>query len=95
MKALWLCPIMLPEFADFFHEKKNPKALDKLEALIQHNESPIDTWSENEYELNKTYAFNVVDYSEWLQDLRQEILKDTLIKIESEKPDGKGLLEAK
>ena len=76
-------------------EAKLYKALDKLEALIQHNESPIDTWSENEYELNKTYAFNVVDYSEWLQDLRQEILKDTLIKIESEKPDGKGLLEAK
>ena len=25
MKALWLCPIMLPEFADYFHEKKNPK----------------------------------------------------------------------
>ena len=25
------------------------KALDKLEALIQHNESPIDTWSDNEY----------------------------------------------
>ena len=36
-------------------EAKLYKALDKLEALIQHNESPIDTWSENEYELNKTY----------------------------------------
>ena len=76
-------------------EAKLYKALDKLEALIQHNESPIDTWSENEYELNKTYAFNVVDHSEWLQELRQEILKDTLDKIETEKPDGKGLLEAK
>ena len=32
-------------------EAKLYKALDKLEALIQHNESPIDTWSENEYEL--------------------------------------------
>ena len=34
-------------------EAKLYKALDKLEALIQHNESPLDTWSENEYELNK------------------------------------------
>ena len=25
MKALWLCPIMLPEFADYFNEKRNPK----------------------------------------------------------------------
>ena len=41
-------------------EAKIYKALDKLEALIQHNESPLSTWSENEYELNRTYAFNTV-----------------------------------
>ena len=69
-------------------EAKLYKALDKLEALIQHNESPIDTWSDNEYDFNKTYAFNVVDHSEWLQEFRQEILKDTLVKIETEKPDS-------
>lgn len=66
-------------------ESKIYKALDKLEALIQHNESPINTWSENEYELNKTYAFNTVEFSEWLTELRKEILKDTLEKIETEK----------
>lgn len=64
-------------------ERKTPEArmynaLDKLEALIQHNESPLDTWSENEYELNKTYAFNVVEGFDWLKSLRNEILKDTL-----------------
>jgi putative hydrolase of HD superfamily len=61
------------------------KALDKLEALIQHNESPIDTWSENEYELNKTYAFNTVEFSSWLTELRKAILEDTLDKINNEK----------
>lgn len=66
------------------------KALDKLEALIQHNESPLDTWSENEYELNKTYAFDTVAFSKWLTDLRNEILKDTLDKIDSESPDTRG-----
>ena len=45
-------------------EAKLYKALDKLEAVIQHNESPLSTWSENEYELNKTYAFDVVAFSE-------------------------------
>lgn len=65
-------------------EAKLYKALDKLEALIQHNESPIDTWSDNEYELNKTYAFGAVEFSDWLKELRQEILKDTLEKIDSE-----------
>ena len=66
-------------------EAKLYKSLDKLEALIQHNESPIDTWSENEYELNKTYAFNTVAFSDWLTELRKEILDDTLKKIEAEK----------
>ena len=70
-------------------EAKIYKALDKLEALIQHNESPISTWSENEYELNKTYSFNTVEFSEWLTELRKEILKDTLEKIEKEKKIGK------
>ena len=66
-------------------EAKLYKSLDKLEALIQHNESPIDTWSENEFELNKTYAFDTVAFSDWLTELRKEILDDTLKKIEAEK----------
>ncbi len=65
-------------------EAKLFKALDKLEALIQHNESPIDTWSENEFELNKTYAFDTVTFSDWLTDLRNVILDETLEKIEKE-----------
>ncbi|HRR76601.1 MAG: HD domain-containing protein [Ruminococcus sp.] len=70
-------------------ESRICKALDKLEALIQHNESPLDTWSENEYELNKTYAFDTVAFSEWLTSLRQEILCDTLDKISDEKMENK------
>ena len=66
-------------------EAKLYKSLDKLEALIQHNESPLKTWSENEYELNRKYAFDTVAYSEWLTGLREEILKDTINKIETEK----------
>ena len=61
------------------------KSLDKLEALIQHNESPLDTWSENEFALNKVYAFDTVAFSAWLTELRKEILQDTLEKIETEK----------
>ena len=61
------------------------KALDKMEALIQHNESPLSTWSENEYSLNKTYAFDAAAFSPWLTVLRQEILQDTLRKIDTEK----------
>ena len=66
-------------------EAKLCKALDKLEALIQHNESPLDTWTAHERELNKTYAFDTVGFSEWLTELRRVILKETLEKIERER----------
>ena len=66
-------------------EAKVYKSLDKLEAVIQHNESPLATWEPNEYELNKTYAFDTVAFSEWLTALRKEILADTLQKIEEGK----------
>ena len=66
-------------------EAKLYKSLDKLEAVIQHNESPIETWEPNEYELNKTYAFDTVAFSDWLTALRKEIYNDTIEKIESGK----------
>lgn len=66
-------------------EAKLYKSLDKLEAVIQHNESPIETWEPNEYELNKTYAFDIVAFSDWLTALRKEIYNDTIEKIESGK----------
>ena len=66
-------------------EAKLYKALDKLEAVIQHNESPLETWSENEFELNKTYGSDAVRFSEVLTALRKEILAETLEKIENGK----------
>ena len=62
-------------------EAKLFKALDKLEALIQHNESPLDTWSENERELNLTYGTDTVAFSKWLTELRKVILDETLDKL--------------
>ena len=65
-------------------EAKLCRALDKMEALIQHNESPLSTWSENEFSLNRTYAFDAAAFDPWLTELRREILSDTLTKIENE-----------
>ena len=62
-------------------EAKVYKAIDGLEAVIQHNISDLSTWIPHEYELNKTYANDKVDFSDYLKELRQEILKDTLKKI--------------
>ena len=60
------------------------KALDSLEALIQHNESDLNTWSENEYDLNMHYADDKVAFSSYLTALRELIRKDTIAKIEAE-----------
>ena len=66
-------------------EAKIYKAIDGLEALIQHNISDISTWIPKEYELNKTYAYDKVEFSDYLKELRDEIKKDTLEKIEKGK----------
>ena len=62
-------------------EAKIYKAIDSLEALIQHNFSDISTWSENEFILNLTYADDRVSFSQYLSALREEIRKETIHKI--------------
>lgn len=62
-------------------EAKLYKAIDSLEAVIQHNESPLETWVAEEYELNRTYAWDRVGFSDYLTALRQEMLEDTERKI--------------
>ena len=57
------------------------KALDKLEAVIQHNESDIATWLPREYELNLTYADENVAFSDYLKRLREEVRRETRNKI--------------
>ena len=66
-------------------EAKLYKALDKMEALIQHNEADIATWIPLEYELNFTYGSEAVMFSEYLTRLRAEINRDCAEKIEAEK----------
>ena len=66
-------------------EAKIFKAIDNLEAVIQHNESSLDTWIPHEYELNKTYGDDKVAFSPYLKELRQVIREDTLHKIETGK----------
>lgn len=70
-------------------ERKTPeaklyKALDGLEAVIAHNESDISTWLPNEYELQLTYAYDRVQFSSYLKDLREAIRDETLNKIQTE-----------
>ncbi len=63
-------------------EAKIYKAIDSLEALIQHNSSDLSTWIPLEYELNLVYGDDKVVFSKYLIELREAIRQDTLKKIE-------------
>ena len=73
-------------------EAKLYKALDKLEALISHNESDLSTWIPLEYDLQLTYGQENMQFSEYLKELRALIDAWTLDKIEKE--SGKGTVAA-
>lgn len=57
------------------------KALDKMEALIQHNEADLSTWLPLEYELNLNYGEEQVQFSQYMKKLKAEINQDTRDKI--------------
>lgn len=66
-------------------ESKIFKALDKMEALIQHNEADISTWLPLEYELNLTYGEKEVEFSTYMKELKEAINEDTINKIQCSK----------
>ena len=57
------------------------KALDNLEAVIQHNESDLSSWSENEFTLNLTYGEDKAAFSPVLTALRRAVREETDRKI--------------
>lgn len=66
-------------------EAKIYKALDKMEAVIQHDESDISTWIPLEYELQFKYGLENVQFSDYMKNLKTEIDKITKSKIEKGK----------
>ena len=66
-------------------EAKIYKALDKLEAVIQHNESDISTWLPLEYDLQLRYGAENVKFSEYMQSLKNEVDHWTRRKIQEVK----------
>lgn len=56
-------------------------ALDKMEAVIQHNEAPLSSWLPLERELQQTYGQTEASDFPYLKSLREELLHDTLQKL--------------
>lgn len=66
-------------------EAKIYKAMDSLEAVIQHNESDIETWEDHEYALNLTYGEDRAAFSPYLRALREALREDTVAKIDAKR----------
>lgn len=67
------------------------KALDNLEAVIQHNESDISTWLPLEYSLQLTYGTENVAFSPYLCELKAQINAQTREKIAREGKNGSSI----
>ncbi len=91
----WIATFPQPykdEFSELYREMKERttkeamlyKALDNLEAVIQHDEADISTWLPLEYDLQLVYGADKVGFSEYTQLLKQEIDQKTRHKIETE-----------
>ena len=65
-------------------ESRIYKALDNLEAVIQHNLSDISTWLPLEYDLQLTYGTENVKFSPYMQRLKEEVNDCTRRKIREE-----------
>ena len=62
-------------------EAKIYKAIDKMEAVFQHNLSDLSTWIPHEYLLNQTYGSEQAAFSPYLTQLREELRRDTEQKV--------------
>ena len=62
-------------------EAKIYKAIDNMEAVIQHNESPLESWLPEEYPLNLTYGTDKAAFSAYLTALRAAVREVTERKI--------------
>lgn len=69
-------------------EAKLYKALDRMEAVIQHNEADIRTWLPLEYELQLSYGEKETAFSKVTEKLKEHANKDTIEKIEKAKFAG-------
>ena len=63
------------------------KALDKIEAVIQHNEADIATWLPLEYDLQLAYGLDECAHTPYMKALREAVADDTRRKIEESRRD--------
>lgn len=66
-------------------EAKLFKALDNMEAVVSHNEAPLETWIPLEYTENLVYGEENCQWSPWVKELRATLKQDSIKKLEDAK----------
>lgn len=69
-------------------ESKLLQALDKLEAVIQHNEADISTWLPLEYELQLNYGQEQTKDIPYMKKLRKRVYQDSVKKMKEAEDKG-------
>lgn len=62
-------------------EAKLFKALDNMEAVVSHNEAPLETWISLEYTENLVYGEENSQWSPWTRELRETLKQDSIQKL--------------
>lgn len=65
-------------------EAKIYKSMDRIEAVISHNEADISTWIEDEYKYQLTYGSDNVTFSDYLTAFRDMVREESKEKIRKE-----------
>ncbi len=68
-------------------EAKLFKALDNMEAVLSHNEAPLETWLPLEYTENLRYGAENTAWSQWTRDLKTALNQESREKIQRERAD--------
>ena len=63
-------------------------ALDKMEAIVQHNEADLSTWLPLEYETNLTYGEAETAFAPYMRELKETLRNDSLAKIRAAGNEG-------
>ena len=66
------------------NEAKFAQACDKAEAIIQHNNADIETFSQGDYDINPYYRKNRFEFDPFLVEFKEEIDRQTMVKLEEE-----------
>eukprot|EP00358_Blepharisma_japonicum_P004443 CAMPEP_0202951998 /NCGR_PEP_ID=MMETSP1395-20130829/35134_1 /ASSEMBLY_ACC=CAM_ASM_000871 /TAXON_ID=5961 /ORGANISM="Blepharisma japonicum, Strain Stock R1072" /LENGTH=110 /DNA_ID=CAMNT_0049660749 /DNA_START=242 /DNA_END=574 /DNA_ORIENTATION=+ len=67
------------------YEGKFVKALDKIEAFIQHNQDPIETWLPKEKEMlfQNRYLLDYCEFDPFLKSFAAQVLEEGIAKLKA------------